>query len=118
MTEAEPLREEGAATAALVAAFDAFDSFRAELVDLLHEVKEGKTALARKLAPAITDLARALGTLLREYDRVQEERARHGDDVSKHALDLAEARDEIGRRMARLRAAGPAGQASGGPERT
>jgi hypothetical protein len=118
MTETAPPGQGGSdAGDALLAAIDAFESFRTELINLLHDVKLGKSARAKQLAPAITDLGRAFGTMVREYDRAEEERARHGTGISEQALDLAAARDEVGRRMARLRAARSAGELSVGARR-
>lgn len=96
----------------LLAACATFDFLREELFRLFRDVRDGKSENAKKLAPSITELGRALGTMLREYDKLEEHRGRNGVHLHEQTLDLGAARDEIGRRLARLRAAGRAGEVS------
>ena len=105
MTHDDPASaQDGAAVSHLEAAVDVFDTFREDLNALLHEVRQGETARARKLEPAIRDLSRAVSTLAREARNVEAEQ----DTLrtpSASALDLDAARAEIRRRLARRRAA-------------
>jgi hypothetical protein len=114
LTHDDPASEpDGAAVSHLEAAVDAFHTFREDLNALLHEVRQGRTARARKLAPAITDLSRAVSTLAREARNVEAEHA-HANGPAAGALDLDAARAEIRRRLARRRAAGDGAAVSRG----
>ncbi|MDH2327610.1 hypothetical protein [Falsirhodobacter xinxiangensis] len=96
----------------------------ASQVDLLAETEElyrevaGELALARRklgegdlgevgnAVKAVKDLRAALQMVMDERTRVEKLRKQVGGIVGGGALDLGAARDEIGRRLARLRDAG------------
>jgi len=86
------------------------ETFRKQLVDLLEEVNDGTTAHARKLVPIVTDLAKAVAKITDEGSKLDAERRgrerSRGPDAQEPALDLDAARDEVRRRLARLRSAG------------
>lgn len=90
----------------VLAAVASFEAIRDEVSSLIDEVHRGETARAKKLSPAILDLARAVQTLARVGGQVDDEKRRAGSSLSEPALDLAAARDEVRRRLAGLRAAG------------
>lgn len=88
----------------LGAAIAAFETFRDELNGLLCEVRLGQTERAKKLAPMVAELARAVNRVADEQVKLD---ARHGraggaGDATV-SLDLAAARAEVSRRLAELR---------------
>lgn len=92
-----------------------FSSSVAALGVALARVERGEFDKAGELVAACTALRKALALAIQERQSLgkvdtQVDADTHG------ALDLAAARDEIGRRLARLRAAGDAGGVSGGAE--
>ncbi|PQO22352.1 hypothetical protein C2I36_13475 [Rhodobacteraceae bacterium WD3A24] len=98
----------------LVAAADSHFHDTAEvLTGLIDEIKAGSFGPAKELAQVLANLRRALDATFQERARL--ERYRQNDPTSAGAgaphpaLDLDAARDEIGRRLARLRAAGDGG---------
>lgn len=90
------------ACANLAAAVDSFETFRDELNALLREVRAGETARAKRLAPLVGDLARAVGRIADEEGKLDGVQAGSGG-VSQPTLDLAAARREVCRRVAELR---------------
>ena len=94
---------EARAHANLAAAVDSFETFRDELNALLREVRAGKTARGKRLAPLVGDLARAVGRIADEEGKLDGVQAGGAGGVSQPALDLAAARREVCRRVAELR---------------
>jgi hypothetical protein len=90
----------------LAAAVHAFQAIRNQMGELLAEANAGETVHARKLSTIASDLARAVGTLARERDRI--DGARHGNPAEPAAceLDLDAARESVRRTLARIRASG------------
>ncbi|SFB83732.1 hypothetical protein [Tropicimonas isoalkanivorans] len=83
-----------------------------ELTDIIEEIGLGKTERARKLKGVLSELRKASFTMMEEARHVEDLRRKLVGDVHKQAFDLAAARDEIGGRIARLRAARGAGGVS------
>lgn len=71
---------------------------------LLVDIENGSTHDASELVALAADLSRALGTLMMEYERVTDFQKQHGDVTHGRSLDLAEARAEIEKRLARFAA--------------
>jgi hypothetical protein len=101
------------------AARNVFEALRDELNALLEEVRAGETRRAKRLQTVASDLARAVGRMVDQEDKL--DGARHGWDrsasgagVSEPSLDLDAARREVCRRLARLRAARQGDDLSGG----
>lgn len=92
-----------------------YATLRDELDALLAEVRAGETGHAKRLRPVVSELARAVARMADEEDKLdeaeagREEAKRAGSapnaDVLQHELDLDAARDEVCRRLARLRTA-------------
>jgi hypothetical protein len=87
----------------VAAAVDSFATFRDELNALLREVRAGKTARAKRLAPLVGELARAVGRIADEEGKLDGVQGGPSGGVSQQALDLAAARREVCRRVAELR---------------
>jgi len=100
----------------LDSALEVFETFREELAALLHEVREGDTARAKKLSPVVTELSRAVGALAKEVQHAEETRRRNGGEREAGTLDLDLARAEIRRRLSRLRAARGGAEISDGAD--
>ena len=83
-----------------------FYSVARSLDDALKRVERGEFGRAAEMAAAVRDLRKALGAALHERQTLE----RSDTDGGGGALDLAAARAEIGSRLARLRAAGVAGE--------
>ncbi len=89
------------------AALAAFETFRDELSALLCEVRLGETERAKKLAPLVSDLARAVTRIADEQTKLDARCGRReGAAHAALSLDLAAARAEVSRRLAELRDAG------------
>ncbi|WP_435168554.1 hypothetical protein [Falsirhodobacter sp. 1013] len=77
-----------------------------ELAVATRRVSEGDLGEVAGAVRAVKDLRAAFQMVMDERTRVEKLRKQTGDVVSDHVLDLGAARDEIGRRLARLRDAG------------
>jgi hypothetical protein len=86
-----------------VEAADAYHALRQEIGALISEVRDGKTARAARLKTVAADLARAIGVLVREKERLDAARSGERSCGKTGDLDLQFARDEICSRLARLR---------------
>ncbi|MHC0053116.1 hypothetical protein [Actibacterium sp. D379-3] len=107
---------DAAAQAVLAAAEQHYLRTIEVLHNLIEEVTAGRSARAKELKGALSDLGRAAQTAFDERSRVEKRIRSDTGIVHDYALDFADARAEIGRRLARLRAAGGAGGVSGGAE--
>jgi hypothetical protein len=87
-----------------------------EVRRLLAQVKAGDFGKADALAREQVLLRRALASSIQERQKVENLRSDSETDVPYPALDLAAARDEIGRRLARLRVVADAEEISGDAE--
>ncbi len=81
-----------------------------ERIDLIIvELKESETVAAKEAQAAVRDLSKAVQTIFDERTKFEKLRNLKAGAVHHVAFDFDAARDEIGRRMARLRAARGAG---------
>ncbi len=93
-------------------AAEIYRSSSKELTDIVREIGDGKTDRAKKLSPVLTEIRKASMAMMEEARNVEDLRRKLVGNVSEQSFDLTGARDEIGRRMARIRAAGGAGSVS------
>lgn len=77
-----------------------------ELVVAMRTVRRGAFGDVKSVMLALRDLRVAFQMVIDERDRVEKYRKEESGIVHHYALDFDAARDEIGRRLARLRAAG------------
>jgi hypothetical protein len=80
-----------------------------ELVRVVRGLRAGASPDAKGASQAVKDLRAALQMVMEERTRVEKLRRQVAGAVGAGTLDLDAARDEIGRRLARLRDAGPGG---------
>lgn len=83
-----------------------FQSFASDLTRLRRRIQAGETDDLKESAKLVRDLRAATQLVLEERNRVDKFRKEAAGHVGGGALDLDAARDEIGRRLARLRRAG------------
>ncbi len=93
-------------------AAEIYRSSSKELTDIVREIGDGKTDRAKKLGPVLTEIRKASMAMMEEARNVEDLRRKLVGDVHEQSFDLAGARDEIGCRMARIRAARGAGSVS------
>ncbi|WP_245895657.1 MULTISPECIES: hypothetical protein [Rhodovulum] len=87
------------------------------LNELIEEIEAGNSERARMLRGALNDLGKAAQTAFDERQRVERRlNAESGSEGGIQALDLEQARLEVGRRLDRLRDTRDAGRLSGGVE--
>lgn len=77
-----------------------------EVVRALRDVRSGNLGDGKVTAQAVRDLRAAFQLVMEERTRVEKLRSKVADVVGGGTLDFDAARDEIGRRLARLRDAG------------
>ena len=73
---------------------------------IIDQIRAGDLGRAKDVAEQLRQLSKALQAALEERARVEKLRRQETGAAAGQALDFAAARDEIGRRMACLRAAG------------
>lgn len=74
-----------------------------ELAAVMDRVRRGEIGEAKAAQQAVRDLRAAFQMVMDERIRVEKLRKQVAGVVRDHALDFDAARDEIGRRLARLR---------------
>ena len=82
------------------------------LLELIKQVKAGELPAATDAQRVLRDANTLLILALKERERLEERRRKEAGVVRDYALDFGAARDEIGRRMARIRAARSSGHVS------
>ncbi|WP_132544927.1 hypothetical protein [Rhodovulum euryhalinum] len=102
-TISAPQAGETAARAVLVEAEEHYRRTIRALNEIIEEVEAGKTERARSLRGALTDLGKAVQTAFGERSRVEKLLRDEAGIASDYALDLDEARLEVGRRLDRMR---------------
>jgi hypothetical protein len=108
-----PFRDEGTATELLKVANTHFeDALEAMQIVKLY-LKEGTDLSPAEIARAAADFRKATQTLFDERKRLEEQRRKEAGVVHDFGLDFDVARDEIGGRLDRLRAARSAEGVSG-----
>ena len=90
----------------LAATEDMFREAAEDLVRARRELRAGRMDEVKAAVQAVKDLKAALHLVMEERARVEKLRRQVGGVGPDHALDFDAARDEIGRRLARLRDAG------------
>lgn len=80
-----------------------------DLNRVINQIKAGDTSHAKEVSGIVTLLGKALQSALDERVRVEKLRRQDAGIVTDYALDFDAARDEVGRRLACLRAAGGGG---------
>lgn len=78
----------------------------ADLHRTIREIRAGNLGEAKNAPGMIRDLRAAFHLAMEERTRVEKQRKQEAGIVHDYALDFEQARDEIGRRLARLRDAG------------
>ncbi|WP_287182662.1 hypothetical protein [Rhodovulum sp.] len=102
-TISAPQADETAARALLEEAEEHYRRTIRALNGIIEEVEAGKTERARALRGALTDLGKAVQTAFDERLRVGKLLRDEAGGACDYALDLDEARVEVGRRLDRLR---------------
>lgn len=77
-----------------------------EIARALGEIRGGKLDEAKAAGTAVRDMKAAFQLVMEERTRVDKIRKQAAGVVNGYAIDLDAARDEVGRRLARLRDAG------------
>lgn len=77
-----------------------------ELNGIIKAIKAGDISRSKEVTAIISLLGKALQSALDERTRVEKLRRHEAGVVNDYAIDFDAARDEIGRRLARLRATG------------
>lgn len=95
----------GSAIDVVSIADELFQSFALDLTRLRRRIQAGETEDIKESAKLVRDLRAATQLVLEERNRVDKLRKDAAGNVGAGALDLDAARDEIGRRLARLRRA-------------
>ena len=106
----------GAAQAVLEAAEKHYQRTIQALNEIIEDVTTGRTARAKELKGALSDLGKAAQTAFDERSKVEKRLRAEEGAVNGYALDFDSARDKIGRRLACLRDAAGTGSVSGEPE--
>lgn len=90
----------------LEATEDLYREIAEELAEAMQGVRRGELKEAKLAAQAVKDLRTAFQMVMDERTRVEKLRKQVAGVAGAADLDLEAARSEIGRRLARLRAAG------------
>lgn len=107
MTIQMPVQKPGLSRDEAAEALELFDLATTILRKVLDEAQEGAEAgSAKDLAIYTKDVSSALKLLVTERQHVEKLRRDAGELAAGREFDLDQARDEIGRRLARLRDAG------------
>lgn len=80
--------------------------------EIIEMLEQEDNDVSKEAAGRIRDLGKAVQTTLDERSKLEKLRKHTAGIVHEYALDFDAARDEIGRRMARLRDAGDSGDVS------
>ncbi len=99
---------DGVPTDILLAAEQIYEAAVLDLIAAIHALQGGGTEV-KAATQAAKDLRTAFHTLMEERTRVDKLRKQTAGAAASGALDFDAARIEIGRRLARLRAAGSGG---------
>ncbi|MFV2034011.1 MAG: hypothetical protein ACC631_02655 [Halocynthiibacter sp.] len=104
--------EDGHSEGFLSTAQESYQNAADALLGLINQVKAGKLPPASDAQRVLRDANILLVLALKERERLEELCRKEAGVVHGYALDFGAARDEIGRRMARLRAAAGSGDIS------
>jgi hypothetical protein len=109
MTLITPVGDDEPAAEILAVAQRRYETAITEIDRALAAIKAGQFEDTSQLTKLLSELNKASNTAFEERAKVETRQRREAGIVHEYALDFDQARDEIGRRMARLRAAGDAG---------
>jgi len=90
----------------LAVAEELFKEAGLALAELTKKIRRHELDAARGAKSALTEVLAAYQLAMKERNRVADERRKDSGIVGDYAVDFDAARDEIGRRLACLRAAG------------
>jgi hypothetical protein len=108
-----PFRDEGTATELLKVANEHYEDALEALQIVKLYLKEGTELSSAEIARTAADFRKATQTLFDERKRLEDQRRKEAGVVHDFGLDFDAARDEIGGRLDRLRAARGAEGVSG-----
>lgn len=114
MTPETPGDEQPHSKAILSAAVEEYERSVSDLRRLIAGIEQGQFPSGRDASEVLRQLRVITRLAIQERDRLEERRKKESGGPAGYALDLGAARDEVGRRLARLRAAGDAGNIPGG----
>ncbi|MBD3764738.1 MAG: hypothetical protein IE927_08390 [Rhodobacterales bacterium] len=100
---------EGTPAALLEATEDLYRTIAEELAEAMRDIRAGRGGDIAAAKKAVRDLRDAFQIVMDERARVEKLRRQVAGVVAGGELDLDAARDEIGRRLARLRDGGSGG---------
>lgn len=112
MTLITPDEDQGNSTELLSIAQDHFERLAGALNRAVVAVEDGQADTAKEAQGLARDLSKSLQSVMEERVRVEKLRRQNAGIVHDFAIDFESARDEIRRRLARLRAAVGAGGVS------
>ncbi|MFC7705007.1 hypothetical protein ACFQXB_12445 [Plastorhodobacter daqingensis] len=109
MTVLVPVNEAGSSEAMLSEALLLYRTAAEVFALVIEEARDGDARTARDAQLYAKEFQKALQTAMQERQKVEQLRRQDAGIAYDYALDFQSARDEIGRRMARLRSAGGGG---------
>lgn len=112
MTINTPLGDVGDAEDILSIAEKHFGRMLRRAEEIIEMLEEEGSGISKGAAARIRDLGKVTQTAMEERSKVEKLRKHNAGIVHDYALDFDAARDETGRRMARLRGAGSSGEVS------
>jgi len=109
MTIITPVEGDGGSEEILLIAEKHFGRMLRRAEEIITLLEEEGSAVSKEATVRIRDLGKAMQTTLDERAKLEKLRKHTAGIVHEYALDFDAARDEIGRRMARLRSARDSG---------
>ena len=106
MTEMQSIEQDGSPQRILSVTEEHLQRSVDDLNGVIKAIKAGDISRSKEVTAIISLLGKALQSALDERTRVEKLRKQEAGVVNDYALDFDAARDEIGRRLARLRATG------------
>ena len=110
MTMITPEEGDGSSEEILLIAKSHFDRMLRRAEEIITTLDEENTEVSKAAAGCVRDLGKAMQTIFGERATLEKLRKHNAGIVHDYALDFDAARDEIGRRMDRLRSAGDSGE--------
>ena len=113
MTDMTPMGEEPDPQRMLEIALQTFERAITALNDRVQALEQGELVEPKELKRLTADAGQAFRTAFDERKKLEEYRKKEAGELRAHELDFEAARNEIGRRLARLRTTGDPGAVSG-----
>ncbi|WP_390260529.1 hypothetical protein [Halodurantibacterium flavum] len=104
-----PIGDEGSSEALLSEALLLYRTAAEVFATVIEDARSGDEKAAREAQGYAREFHKALQTAMQERQKVEQLCKQDAGIAYHYALDFDRARDEVGRRMARLRAAGGGG---------